>query len=72
MLQLKFYFSGSSKACQDGWKIYNNQCILIERRKLSWIEAREFCRKQKGFLASVEDQNEQNFLYSQLPSSESI
>ncbi|XP_052701321.1 macrophage mannose receptor 1-like [Crassostrea angulata] len=60
--------NGSSKACQDGWKIYNNQCILIERRKLSWIEASEFCRKQKGFLASVEDQNEQNFLYSQLPS----
>lgn len=59
---------GSSKACPDGWKIYNNQCILIERRKLSWIEASELCRKQNGFLASVENQNEQNFLYSQLPS----
>lgn len=32
------------------------------------MEASKFCKDRNGVLASVKDENKQNFLYSQLPS----
>ncbi|XP_048736074.2 macrophage mannose receptor 1-like isoform X1 [Ostrea edulis] len=60
--------NGSGKICPDGWKSYKDNCFLVERQKMTWNEASQFCRNNNGFLASVVDQAEQNFLFSQLPS----
>lgn len=63
-----YNFLENSYGCLDGWKPFRNHCILIEKQKLSWMEASQFCKDRNGVLASVKDENEQNFLYSQLPS----
>ncbi|XP_061172826.1 macrophage mannose receptor 1-like isoform X2 [Saccostrea echinata] len=59
---------GYRKICPDGWKSYRDHCFLIERKKMSWGEASQFCRSKDSYLATIADQDEQNFLFSQLPS----
>ncbi|KAL4228716.1 chromatin-modulating protein mrc1 [Mactra antiquata] len=51
------------------WYSYKSNCYLVKQTAMSWSDARTFCQ-QKGTgseLASIADENEQNFVFSQLP-----
>lgn len=50
-----------------GWRQYLNSCYLFVQEKISWTDALKYCHKQGGELASIADESEQNFIWSQLP-----
>ncbi|KAJ8303421.1 hypothetical protein KUTeg_019817 [Tegillarca granosa] len=58
---------GKRYGCPANWTDYHSQCFKIVREKKTWLEARSYCRKIGGDLASIVDENEQNFILSQLP-----
>ena len=54
--------------CPDkGWIGYRDSCYLVVEKEADWTEANAYCRKELAELASIENENEQNFLFSQLP-----
>ncbi|KAL3836018.1 hypothetical protein ACJMK2_021471 [Sinanodonta woodiana] len=56
-----------SLGCKRDWREYGGKCYLFVQDKTNWKMALKSCRQEGGDLASVTDQDEQNFLFSQMP-----
>lgn len=66
-----FISAGKTYGCPgSAWSPYKNNCFLFMKTGTTWKNARTFCQQQsaKSDLASIADENEQNFVYSKLPS----
>ena len=51
-----------------GWLDYgSNSCYLFVQDKVAWDVASTTCRLQGADLASISNQMEQDFIFSQLP-----
>ncbi|XP_053408178.1 uncharacterized protein LOC123560994 isoform X2 [Mercenaria mercenaria] len=50
-----------------GWLGYRDACFLVVEEKKDWNEANSYCHKEGAELASIADEQEQRFLFSQLP-----
>lgn len=51
----------------DQWKPYQGSCYLFVSPGTGWANATQYCVLMRGKLASIADENEQNFVFSQLP-----
>ena len=49
------------------WRPYKGNCYLFSSPGTGWANATQYCVLQGGKLASIADENEQNFVLSQLP-----
>ena len=58
------FFYGCSSSL---WKPYKGNCYLFMKNGVSWNRASQYCASKGGNLASIVDENEQNFVFSQLP-----
>ncbi|CAC5400511.1 MRC [Mytilus coruscus] len=58
---------GQTYGCQDGWVSYRSICYMIAKNKTTWNAARSICRKNGADLASIAEEEEQNFITSQIP-----
>lgn len=59
---------GSFYGCPSNlWKPYKGNCYLFMKNHVSWNTASQYCASKGGNLASIVDENEQNFVFSQLP-----
>ncbi|XP_046543699.1 uncharacterized protein LOC124253889 [Haliotis rubra] len=52
------------KVCQDGWKSYKDDCYQVNDQYVTWQNARVECQHQTSELASINSQDQQDFLYS--------
>nr|XP_015217385.1 PREDICTED: macrophage mannose receptor 1-like [Lepisosteus oculatus] len=59
--------------CPEGWLLFGNKCFLFRGKlhgedalKANWTFARDWCRAQKGDLAVISDQYENDFVASYL------
>ncbi|KAL5010617.1 hypothetical protein ScPMuIL_012922 [Solemya velum] len=59
--------AGLYYGCPSGYMEYKSACFSVVREKKTWLEARAYCRQQKGDLARIADEEDQNFIYSLLP-----
>ncbi|KAG8551386.1 hypothetical protein GDO81_004087, partial [Engystomops pustulosus] len=48
--------------CPPGWRIFELSCYLQSEDPHSWEESLSWCRMKGGYLAVVNDEDEQNFL----------
>ncbi|KAM3913508.1 CD209 antigen-like protein 2 [Leptodactylus fuscus] len=48
--------------CPPRWRIYELSCYLQSEEAQNWEESLSWCRERGGFLAVVNDEEEQNFL----------
>ncbi|XP_052061960.1 macrophage mannose receptor 1-like [Mytilus californianus] len=58
---------GQTYGCPDGWVSYRSICYLFARNKTTWSAARSICRKNGADLASIAEEEEQDFITSQIP-----
>ncbi|KAK3582967.1 hypothetical protein CHS0354_027082 [Potamilus streckersoni] len=56
-----------SLGCKGDWREYGDKCYLLVQAKTNWKTALKSCRQEGGDLASVANQDEQNFIFSQMP-----
>uniref|UniRef100_A0A8C1C6P6 C-type lectin domain-containing protein n=1 Tax=Cyprinus carpio carpio TaxID=630221 RepID=A0A8C1C6P6_CYPCA len=56
------------RLCQYGWTNFGVQCYKFFSRSTSWITAEKNCIDQHANLASVHNEQENNFLMGLLPS----
>lgn len=57
----------SSARCADGYKEYNNKCWkLFMDNPISWYDARTTCQMENGELATINSQEEMDFVYSEI------
>ncbi|XP_052254421.1 macrophage mannose receptor 1-like [Dreissena polymorpha] len=59
--------AGMVLGCNVGWLPYKNNCYRIIRNPSTWQDAQITCGRNGGTLASILDQNEQNFIQGNLP-----
>ncbi|XP_062868150.1 macrophage mannose receptor 1 [Trichomycterus rosablanca] len=58
--------------CPEGWMRYHNKCYMFKGRhghneeRTNWTFARDWCRKEGGDLAVIDDINENDFVASYL------
>ena len=58
-------FVGSHLGCRQGWRGYQGNCYqVVERQSVSISESRDACRRLGGDLASIHNQEQQNFIHS--------
>ncbi|XP_053876596.1 macrophage mannose receptor 1-like isoform X1 [Malaclemys terrapin pileata] len=50
--------------CQRGWKRHGFHCYLVGHTFVTFSEANKTCERSNGYLATVEDRNEQAYLIS--------
>ncbi|CAM4596076.1 unnamed protein product, partial [Lepidochelys kempii] len=50
--------------CQRGWKRHSFHCYLVGHTFVTFSEANKICERSNGYLATVEDRNEQAYLIS--------
>ncbi|BHF79022.1 FRAS1-related extracellular matrix protein 1 [Sparganum proliferum] len=44
----------SSTVCDEGWSLYQHRCYrFFPHHNTTWLDARNYCEQQKGYLASV-------------------
>ncbi|XP_078701453.1 uncharacterized protein LOC144927712 isoform X2 [Branchiostoma floridae x Branchiostoma belcheri] len=48
--------------CKRGWHGYNKHCYKLETGKLTWFKARKECKKHGANPASIQSQEENNFI----------
>ncbi|XP_069834947.1 C-type lectin domain family 4 member M-like [Dendropsophus ebraccatus] len=48
--------------CPPGWKLFETSCYLMSEEARSWGESVPWCRVRGGYLAVINDMEEQNFL----------
>ncbi|XP_075698446.1 uncharacterized protein LOC142663585 [Rhinoderma darwinii] len=48
--------------CPLGWRIFELSCYLLSGDAGNWDESRSWCRMRGGYLAVINDEDEQNFL----------
>ena len=63
----KYYIAAPSSArCADGYKEYNNKCwkFVIDDPK-SWYDARTTCQMENAELATINSQEEMDFVFSE-------
>ena len=53
-----------SVRCPQGWVYFKNCCYFHNLKELNFEEASNHCVKQGGFLATIRDQDENDFIYS--------
>jgi Lectin C-type domain len=47
-------FLGQTVGCRDGWINMEGRCVYYNIQRLSWLDARTFCRSLGGDLFTVE------------------
>ncbi|XP_071088543.1 lymphocyte antigen 75-like [Haliotis cracherodii] len=52
------------KVCQDGWKSYKDDCYQVNDQIVTWQNARAQCLHQASDLASINSQDQQDFVFS--------
>ncbi|XP_033107417.1 macrophage mannose receptor 1-like isoform X2 [Anneissia japonica] len=50
--------------CRDGWNSYDKYCYFLSSTDGTWSEARDNCRGMGGDLASIHNDNENNYINS--------
>ena len=55
--------------CPRGWEKNGEFCYSIKSELKTWNEALNFCKESGGNLASIEDQQENDFIQSKSKSS---
>ena len=50
--------------CPCGWKNNQNSCYLFVQLNKTWSKAAEYCSIDGGKLASINDQKENDFIFS--------
>lgn len=61
-------FKGVLYGCPErGWRGFRDSCYLLVKDQVNWPLALKECHTQGAELASIDDDAEQNFVYSQLP-----
>ncbi|KAL3836968.1 hypothetical protein ACJMK2_022370, partial [Sinanodonta woodiana] len=58
--------SGQVYGCPNDQMAYGDSCYLFKQVVGTWNDALSYCRQNGLELASIHDENEQNFVYSQL------
>ncbi|KAK3585793.1 hypothetical protein CHS0354_010572 [Potamilus streckersoni] len=56
-----------SLGCYQNWLEYDSNCYLFVQERTDWNIALQSCRQKGGDLASIANQEEQNFIFSQMP-----
>ena len=51
-------------ACQEGWKEFNGGCYLFGHKLLTWEKAADYCKNLGANLVSIQNQEENDFIYS--------
>ena len=65
-----FIFEGDFLGCENGWRGFRNSCYNLPRGSgdqypmVTWNEAVERCNSQNAQLVSIDDQAENDFLFS--------
>ncbi|XP_045209803.2 macrophage mannose receptor 1-like isoform X2 [Mercenaria mercenaria] len=60
--------AGMQYGCPSNiWTPYKNSCYMFMKTATNWMNARKFCQSHNSTLASILNENEQNFVFSQLP-----
>ena len=49
------------------WYSYLGSCYLVNVSNVNWHQAQDYCTSRGSVLASINDQNEQNYISSTLP-----
>ncbi|KAK3582968.1 hypothetical protein CHS0354_027084 [Potamilus streckersoni] len=57
---------GQVYGCPNDQMAYGDSCYLFKQMVSTWNDALSYCRQNGLELASIRDENEQNFVYSQL------
>ena len=55
-----------------GWQQFRQSCYLLVQKKLSWSEALKYCHTEDSYLATIDNNSEQNYIWSQLPQGRAI
>ncbi|XP_056098622.1 asialoglycoprotein receptor 1-like [Rhinichthys klamathensis goyatoka] len=45
--------------CKSGWILFKSSCFLFSNNKLSWTEARDYCKTQGALLLKIEEDDEE-------------
>ncbi|XP_064644550.1 macrophage mannose receptor 1-like isoform X2 [Lineus longissimus] len=59
----------TSVSCGQGWIHYNGMCYLFPTQRMTWYKSKDYCQGFGGNLVSVQDQDENDFLLSQISTS---
>ena len=57
--------NGCEVECESGWNVEGDRCFFFASKNLTWVEAEKSCRQMGSHLASVTDQQTQDFLNNQ-------
>lgn len=49
--------------CGDEWLSYNGHCYTVNMQRLDYYESRRWCKNQGAQLVSINDANEDKFIY---------
>ncbi|XP_078660072.1 uncharacterized protein LOC144904802 [Branchiostoma floridae x Branchiostoma belcheri] len=61
--------TGTAGSCPAGWRNFQNKCYQFSvQNRGPWIEARHDCESHGARLATIHNQNQQNFINSMFPS----
>ncbi|XP_066304553.1 uncharacterized protein [Branchiostoma lanceolatum] len=61
--------TGTAGSCPAGWRNFGNKCYQFSVQSVGpWIEARQDCELHGARLATIHNQNQQNFINSMFPS----
>ncbi|XP_054620469.1 CD209 antigen-like isoform X2 [Dunckerocampus dactyliophorus] len=56
-----------SIVCPMEWHLFNGSCYFISRVSRDWPESKSYCESKGGHLAIIVTEEEQTFLWDQLP-----
>ena len=62
------FSEGEFYECDADWYGFENSCYFFSRQKLKWKAAREICKQNGADLAVIQNQEENSFIFSELPS----
>ncbi|XP_033732682.1 C-type lectin lectoxin-Lio3-like [Pecten maximus] len=57
---------GDISRCHPGWIYYNDACYFLSRDTETWVEAFSYCEIYDSQLVSIIDEDENNFLKTEL------
>uniref|UniRef100_A0A8D2L7R1 Lymphocyte antigen 75 n=1 Tax=Varanus komodoensis TaxID=61221 RepID=A0A8D2L7R1_VARKO len=61
-------FQAPQRKCPENWFVFQDQCFqLVPPKDLTFRKASEYCHSYNGFLPSIKNQAEQDFITSLLP-----
>lgn len=68
LFEFTFYFSaGQFLGCPSFWKKHGTSCWLFVQKMVPADVARKTCQQYGGYLATVNSQDEQNFMNANIP-----